>query len=289
MPFSEALKLSVKRRAHFSCVLCHTLGVEVHHILPQAENGSDLEDNAVPLCPSCHETYGANPEKRKFIRQSRDFWYELCEKRYASDTDRLEKILQIVQEASSKNDVGKVLDKIAEFQQSIESSLSRVVERERYISQIDQMQQRLLGIENEMQAKVLTLQQLRKREAVIHLGSQIATEIIESQASQNDPKVIESYGRASGTLIKLGNLTPERFVQIFEDAFKHGPVPEDQISQALYYVSVMYRNFYKLIVSIEASSSVVPIMIEEYDRSPDQPVSELQKALAARLRAKALE
>lgn len=289
MPFSEALKLTVKRRAHFSCALCHTIGVEIHHIIPQAENGSDLEDNAVSLCPSCHETYGANPEKRKFIRQSRDFWYEVCEKRYASDSDRLEKILQIVQEASSKNDVGKVLDKIAEFQQSIDSSLSRVVERERYISQIDQMQQRLLSIENEIRAKALTLQQLRKREAVIHLGVQIATEIIESRASQNDPNVIEAYGRASGTLLKLGNLPPERFVQIFQDAFKDGPVPEDPSSQALYYVTIMYRNSYTLKTAIEASSSVVPTILEEYDRNPEQPVSELQKTLAARFRAKALE
>lgn len=289
MPFSEALKLIVKRRAHFSCALCHRLGVEVHHIVPQAENGSDVEDNAVPLCPSCHETYGANPEKRKFIRQSRDFWYELCEKRYASDTDRLEKILQIVQEASSKNDVRNVVDKLAEFQQSIDRSLSRAVERERYISQIDQMQQRLLSIENEMQAKALTLQQLRKREAVIHLGVQIATEIIESRASQDDPKFTDAYGRVSGTLIKLGNLPPERFVQIFQDAFKYGPVPEDPVSQALYYVSSMYRHFFTLFTSIEASSSVVPTILEEYDRNPEQPVRELQKTLAARFRAKADE
>ena len=68
MPFSEALKLSMKRRAHFSCCLCHTLGVEVHHIVPRADGGSDDEDNAAPLCPTCHETYGANPIKRKFIR-----------------------------------------------------------------------------------------------------------------------------------------------------------------------------------------------------------------------------
>jgi hypothetical protein len=86
MPFSEQLKLQVRRKAHFKCCLCHALGVEIHHIIPQAEGGVDTEDNAAPLCPSCHDIYGANPEKRKFIRESRDFWYELCERRFAQGT-----------------------------------------------------------------------------------------------------------------------------------------------------------------------------------------------------------
>lgn len=89
MAFSESLKLSVKQKAHFHCCLCHALGVEVHHIIPLAEGGSDEEDNAAPLCPTCHETYGANPEKRKFIRETRDFWYDVCQKRYAADYDLL--------------------------------------------------------------------------------------------------------------------------------------------------------------------------------------------------------
>jgi 5-methylcytosine-specific restriction endonuclease McrA len=53
MAFTETLKLTVKRKAHFSCCLCHSLGVEVHHIVPQAEGGPDTEDNAAPLCRRC--------------------------------------------------------------------------------------------------------------------------------------------------------------------------------------------------------------------------------------------
>jgi hypothetical protein len=89
MSFSEQLKLAVKKRAHFICCLCHALYVEIHHIIPESEGGPDTEDNAAPLCPSCHETYGANPEKRKFIREARDFWYELCETRFFSAEDQI--------------------------------------------------------------------------------------------------------------------------------------------------------------------------------------------------------
>jgi 5-methylcytosine-specific restriction endonuclease McrA len=76
MSFSEAVKTDVKRRTHFQCCLCRSLGVEVHHIVPQSGDGPDVEENAAPLCPSCHEIYGANPEKRKVIREARELWYE---------------------------------------------------------------------------------------------------------------------------------------------------------------------------------------------------------------------
>lgn len=112
MAFTEALKLRVKKKAHFQCCLCHTLGVEVHHIVPQEEDGADSEDNAAPLCPSCHETYGDNPAKRKFIREARDFWYATCSKRYASDKDLLNRIAGRIDAAVSKKDLRKAVDRI---------------------------------------------------------------------------------------------------------------------------------------------------------------------------------
>lgn len=104
MPFSEKLKVEVRKRAHLSCCLCKALGVEIHHIIPQEEDGPDTEDNAVPLCPSCHETYGANPQKRKFIREARDLWYEICDKRYSSDPERLEEIKRLLKNTVSYDD-----------------------------------------------------------------------------------------------------------------------------------------------------------------------------------------
>jgi uncharacterized CHY-type Zn-finger protein len=82
MPFSESVKLEAKCKAHFACVACHQPFVEVHHIIPQAQGGSDDIDNAAALCAYCHDLIGGNPEKRKQIRQMRDFWYEFCEKRF---------------------------------------------------------------------------------------------------------------------------------------------------------------------------------------------------------------
>jgi hypothetical protein len=103
--FSEATKLAVKRRAHFACCLCHDIGVEVHHIVPQGEGGTDEPDNAAPLCPSCHERYGANSTKRRFIREAREFWYEICSKRFASDVDRLSELEQALSGVATKADL----------------------------------------------------------------------------------------------------------------------------------------------------------------------------------------
>lgn len=80
MPFSERTKLNVKKRADFTCCWCQDRRnrVHVHHIIPEAEGGPDNEDNAAPLCASCHDSYGANRELRKEIRTRRDHWYQTC-------------------------------------------------------------------------------------------------------------------------------------------------------------------------------------------------------------------
>lgn len=108
MSFSEELKSKLRKKSHFRCCLCHSLGVELHHIVPHAENGPDTEDNAAPLCPSCHETYGANPEKRKFIREARDLWYEICSKRYDAPTNEIKEISDILKTVATKEDIARL-------------------------------------------------------------------------------------------------------------------------------------------------------------------------------------
>lgn len=109
MAFTETTKLAVKRKAHFACCLCRSVGIELHHIVPQTEGGPDTEDNAAPLCPSCHETYGANSTKRKFIREARDFWYEICATRYASDVSRIDALQQMLKVLPTKTDMEQLI------------------------------------------------------------------------------------------------------------------------------------------------------------------------------------
>lgn len=96
MPFSEKTKLEVKTKAHFRCCRCQNIGVQVHHILPEKDGGTDEIDNAAPLCPTCHGHFGDNPQKRKEIRQMRDWWCFFCEKKYSPgqpyDPDQAKKI-----------------------------------------------------------------------------------------------------------------------------------------------------------------------------------------------------
>ncbi len=108
MSFSETLKLEIRRKAHFKCCLCRTLGVEIHHIVPQSEGGADDEDNAAPLCPTCHEIYGSNPVKRKFIREVRDFWYKHQEQ-FAPVSNRLSVIEKKLDTIATKQDLDKVI------------------------------------------------------------------------------------------------------------------------------------------------------------------------------------
>lgn len=119
MAFDETLKLRIRQRAHFACCMCHELYVEIHHIIPEAEGGPDTEENAAPLCPSCHEQYGANPTKRKFIREMRDHWYDLCDTRYKSvDASQLERISSQLANAATKQDVATAFQQLTAIVQA---------------------------------------------------------------------------------------------------------------------------------------------------------------------------
>lgn len=73
----------------FQCCRCQAISVEVHHIDPQHDSGSDVIDNAAPLCPNCHSWFGDNPLKKKEIRQMRDNWYEVVERMYSGQASSL--------------------------------------------------------------------------------------------------------------------------------------------------------------------------------------------------------
>lgn len=127
MPFNEEVKLSIRRRAHFMCCMCKAIGVEIHHIVPQAEGGLDTEDNGAPLCPSCHETYGANPIKRKFIREMRDHWYEICDTRFKENPDLLASLSDKLQQAATKSDLEKAVSAISERLNQIANDSTRSI------------------------------------------------------------------------------------------------------------------------------------------------------------------
>lgn len=88
MPFSTAVKEQALVASGRRCCVCHEykgVGVEVHHIKPQASGGGDTLDNAIVLCFDCHCAaghYNANhPRGTKFspmeLRKHRDNWLSM--------------------------------------------------------------------------------------------------------------------------------------------------------------------------------------------------------------------
>ncbi|HDS45968.1 MAG TPA: HNH endonuclease [Methanomicrobia archaeon] len=84
MPFSERIKQEARKKAAFQCCICKRSGLslEVHHIIPESPDGPSDIENAIVLCSSCHAIYGANPEKRKMMKQCRDDWYDKVDRMY---------------------------------------------------------------------------------------------------------------------------------------------------------------------------------------------------------------
>lgn len=84
MSFNEKIKKEVRRRTGFACCGCqkNSFSLEIHHIISQEDGGPSTIDNAAPLCPTCHSDFGNNTEKRKRVKEMRDWWYETVEKMY---------------------------------------------------------------------------------------------------------------------------------------------------------------------------------------------------------------
>ena len=97
MTFSRSTKELVRKRAWFACCICKkiSLGLEIHHIVPQRNGGPNTEENAAPLCPSCHTIYGGNLDLQARIREMRDWWYEQVERLFGADKDPVEVIRSI--------------------------------------------------------------------------------------------------------------------------------------------------------------------------------------------------
>lgn len=97
MDFTEQTKKDVKEKSAFRCCRCQKISIEVHHIVPQKEGGSNEIDNAAPLCSNCHNDFGDNLTRRKEITQMRDWWYEQVKKQFPDNRQ-----LGALEEMSSK-------------------------------------------------------------------------------------------------------------------------------------------------------------------------------------------
>jgi len=169
MAFSEKIKEEVLKKSAFQCCVCQAtmLEVEVHHITPQKNGGSDNIDNAAPLCPNCHSIYGNDPNKRKRIRQKRDWWYGRIENSsYPSDTQN-PVILQNIYSAISgqRSDINELKDNLKTFAASAIDNMDPILtsistnavgsaisalcpidsEREQYFKKIKEASKQALG------------------------------------------------------------------------------------------------------------------------------------------------
>ena len=90
MGFSLEIRTQALVAAARHCCVCHRykgVKVEVHHIVAQAQGGSDDFDNAITLCFDCHTDAGHyNPNhprgtkfSRKELREHRDTWHKIVQ------------------------------------------------------------------------------------------------------------------------------------------------------------------------------------------------------------------
>lgn len=86
MAFSKETKIKAMLDSARHCCVCHRyrgVRVEVHHIVPVAQGGTDSDDNAIALCFDCHADAGhynpKHPRGNKFspneLRLAKEVWH----------------------------------------------------------------------------------------------------------------------------------------------------------------------------------------------------------------------
>jgi len=71
MPFPKKESEELLARTGRRCCICGTLHrVQLHHIIPKSDGGNDRIENAIPLCPNCHDdvhgSYGSGRTTRSY-------------------------------------------------------------------------------------------------------------------------------------------------------------------------------------------------------------------------------
>lgn len=116
--FPEQIKRDARRLAAYKCCYCRDdMGDDVHHLVPKAEGGQGVLENAILLCVRCHHLYGEHKEKRAQLRDARDTWYEIVREKYSSaDLDTLTTALANV---ATKDDIRQLETVFTKFAASI--------------------------------------------------------------------------------------------------------------------------------------------------------------------------
>ncbi|MBK8253548.1 MAG: HNH endonuclease [Polyangiaceae bacterium] len=90
MPFPDPVRTDALVRSRRVCCVCHNFAgrdAVVHHIVQEADGGSNTLDNAILLCSRCHGEAGhynpRHPLGTKYspeeLRRHRDDWWAYCE------------------------------------------------------------------------------------------------------------------------------------------------------------------------------------------------------------------
>ena len=87
MPFPLNVRLDALIACQRQCCLCHErkhTRMQCHHIIQEADNGPDIFENCIPLCPDCHaevlafnpkHPFGGTPYHPEELKRRRDDWY----------------------------------------------------------------------------------------------------------------------------------------------------------------------------------------------------------------------
>ena len=152
MPFNRDEACKLLAACHRRCCICHRFSgikMELDHIIPSAEGGSDHSENAIPVCFECHAEIhlynDQHPRGHKFrpaeLRLHKEQWLKICNENplHIVDTVPVKTVgplhslideLEFNDSVSTRKDVGEIgcPFEVSQFDRAIDAGLISLLE-----------------------------------------------------------------------------------------------------------------------------------------------------------------
>ncbi len=165
----------------------------------------------------------------------------------------------------------------------------REQDRELSSRQIETLKVEIEAFHREVQARMKDLASHDKRNAIARLAAGIAAKMAQIRFQERIRDAVNTYFRAASFLIKERGVSPETVLRLFVAGFHDGELPTSSEERLFFYLTLQFRCAIQLGTALEISSSVVPALIEEYERNPNRSVTEIMETLGQKVRSGELD
>lgn len=151
----------------------------------------------------------------------------------------------------------------------------RQLDKEHFTKQMDTLQEALRVAQEEIKSTELTLDQLRKRNQLVDMGARVVQKISKVDLDMIKQNREAAFDQIVQTLDTLTYPDTAAIHAQFRAGMSSDAPPDDSVLRTAYWLGAQQASISELRASLETAASLIPFLIAEFDRNPNQPVRKI--------------